>query len=57
MNRIQNCAECEKWIPHGEIMFAVYWAVDHPNAVNVNFICKDCMQNELREGIVPGGRI
>jgi hypothetical protein len=53
--RVTSCAECECWIPMGEIMFPVYWSVSSHS--QMNFICRECMRGYLREPIVPGGRI
>jgi hypothetical protein len=55
--RIENCAECDKDIRHGEIMFSVYWSVATMHGTKVNFICQQCMQGFLREPVVPGGRV
>lgn len=55
--RVSNCAECEKVIEVGEIMFPVYWSVDGTGTIQFNFICQDCMKNYMREGRVPGGRV
>ena len=55
--RVDRCAECRAEIAYGEMMFPVYWSVAHRDGVSMNFICKECMQNAMREGIVPGGRI
>jgi hypothetical protein len=56
--RVSNCANCPKEIPKGEMMFPVYWSVEYESGdVELRFICKSCMQDELREPQVPGGRI
>ena len=55
--RVKNCAECDREIPIGEMMFMVYWSVVNMSETRANFICKTCMQNALREPLIPGGRI
>ena len=55
--RVNNCADCQRDISKGEIMFPVYWSIDSEDDPQVYFLCKECTQNELREGSVPGGRI
>ena len=55
--RVSNCAECNRDIPMGEMMFVVYWSVDNPEEVPVYYICIDCTRDVLREPLTPGGRI
>jgi hypothetical protein len=55
--RVSNCADCRKEIAIGEIMFPVYWSLESTEDVQLSFLCKDCVKNELREGLVPGGRL
>lgn len=56
--RVSNCAECNRDIPKGEMMFVVYWSVDiEANEAPVYYICINCTRDYLREPMTPGGRI
>lgn len=56
--RIKNCADCERYIGRGDVLFPVNWSLEYKgDEPTVFFICQDCMKDYMREAVTPGGRI
>jgi len=52
-----NCADCQKPLIRGQAMFPVSWYFEEEAEQLLYWICKECLRNELREGIIPGGLV